>query len=522
MRLLKFNNELVDIDEDTAIGITYQGYDIQTPGERKVAISNNFSIPATSYNLRLVGFAGNPQSLSQTAYDLITCQYYNDNQQLIKNGSVRITKIENKRIYIFVYEKDDFWAQMGQLEWPDFLDEFITWMQAEKSLPSASSPFVGTFQEFIDEYIDADTVTEGLFLPFFISNLSKYEVSGSFLEDTSELWIKYQDGVMSTPALGGHFCIYCKTIFEFIEYKYDVDLSVLSEDYDYNIFEDAVASVMYTPARNISIEYTATGFYFSVDTQGQFLPTKNAEDKNSKSLYDFTKAFFQHFNCLIDKIPTPDLSIKYVIRRFDDITNAPVIDFSGGMSGEPSFKPILENYKQSNYITFSDIYEGGSELTNAKSIVCLNKNIDAGGPDNSIFSIDSYIPGSIVVGGDVVPDLSEPDSFKTFEFFISDTQASVDIKASENADERTASVILYIARSYSLASEYTTIESMVEYPVFYEISKYLTLEQMGQVVFFARYWIKELNGYYFMNKISGYNPQKSNEATRLELIKIPT
>lgn len=517
MRLLKFNNQLVDIDEQTAIGIDFQAYDVAKPGSRKVSVSNNFTIPKTAANMRMVGFAGNPQSIDNSVYDKIVVDYFNDNMQLIKKGSAQVTEV-GERISVLVYEKESFWELMADYLWPDFLVDFISWMQTEKSLPSATSPFVGTFQQFIDGYINT---TEGLILPFFVGNLARYDVGGSFLEDTTKLWLKRNEAGSGETTFGGHWCIYSKTIFEFIESKYGVNLSVTDNTLDYNIFEDAVASVDYVRAGNISIEYTPTGFYFSANASGVFSPEKTTNDKESKSLYDFVNAWFQRYNCIIDKAKTTDGTTKYIVRRFDDITKSPVIDLSGKMSGDYKFKPIIDGIKQTGYIKFSSVYEGGDELTNAKKVTCYNKNIDPGGTDNAIFSIDSYIPGSIVLGGDVVPDLSPNDSLKTFEFFISQGLASTTIKAMEGGDERTANATLQIARTYDLNSEYVTYATMVQYPKAYTIKRWMSLADIYKIVYFARYWIKELNGYFFINKISGYNPQKSQEATTIELIKLP-
>ena len=517
MRLLKFNNQLVDIDEQTAIGIDFQAYDVAKPGSRKVSVSNNFTIPKTAGNMRMIGFAGNPQSIDNSVYDKIVVDYFNDNMQLIKKGSAQVTEV-GERISLLVYEKESFWELMTDYKWPDFLVEFIAWMQEEKSLPSSTAPFVGTFQQFIDGYINT---SEGLFLPFFIGNLAKHEVSSVFIEDTSKLWLKYNAASSPETSFGGHWCIYCKTIFEFIESKYGVNLSVTDNTIDYNIFEDAIASTDYVRAGNISIEYTPTGFYFSANASGVFSPEKTTNDKESKSLYDFVNAWFQRFNCIIDKAKTTDGTTKYVIRRFDDITNAPIIDLSGKRQGDYTFKPIIDGIKQTGYIKFSSVYEGLDELTNSKKISCYNKNIDPGGADNALFSIDTYIHGSVKVGGDVVPDLSLNDSLKTFEFFISQGQASTTVKAMENGVERTANVILPIARTYDLSSEYVTYAQMVQYPKAYTIKRWMSLVDIDKIVYFARYWIKELNGYFFINKISGYNPQKSQEATTIDLVKLP-
>jgi len=282
MRLLKFNNTIVDIDYQTAIGIDFQGYDISDPGKRKISVSNSFTIPATSQNERLIGFAGNPQSLDISVYQPIVVNYWNENKQLIRNGKARITEV-GARISVIVYEKLDFWDLMGNFMWHDFLTEFVTWL----GLPSAASPYSGTFQSFIDQYTDTD---EGLLLPFTIGHLATYSPDElTYLEDTSKLWLKYApEFAVFNIEYGGHFCIYCKSIFEFIEYKYGVDLSVNDTGISNNIFQDAIASQMYVTAPDISISYAAGNYWFIVRGGGAIKDGNTPDDKEGKSLYEFS------------------------------------------------------------------------------------------------------------------------------------------------------------------------------------------------------------------------------------------
>lgn len=521
MRLLKFNGELVDIDDSTAIGIDFQAYNVSEPGSRKIAASNKFTIPRTANNMRIIGFAGNPQSSPTSVYSTMSCEYWNDNVCLIRSGKARVTEVAD-RITVFAFEKPNVFAQMQDVPWPTFQNNFITWLQAEKSLPSAASPFTGTFTDFLSPYLAS---SEGVILPFLIGNLALYDPAegSAYIEDLGSLYLKYQTTVSGEPVrgAGGHFCVYCKIIFEYIEDTYGVDFSVLTGG-SYNIFDDAVAKVMYTPLRNLSIEHTLTGFYFRYDNTGKFLPEDTTDDKAEKTLFDFTKAFFQMFNCLIDRVPSLDGTEKYIIRRMDDIIHAPVVDLSGKISGTPVFSPTLENYNQNNYIKFAGVYEGGNELTGSKKIVCRNLNLDIGSTSDSLFDIEAFIPAGIVAGGDTVLNMSASDSFSLFAFFVSSGNASTTVKSMQEGTEVTAPLILQIAQLYDLNNEYTTLESMVEYPVFYKLKRWLTLGEVNNLVFFARYYIRELNGYFFLNKISGYNPQKSTEPTQLELIKIPT
>jgi hypothetical protein len=521
MRLLKINGQQVDIDEQTAIGIDFQGYDIKEPGSRKVAVSNKFTIPKTANNMRIIGFAGNPQSLSLSVYNAMTCEYWNQNKALIRKGSARVTEI-GERISVFAFEKDSAWTQMQDFSWPAFQSEFITWLQTEKALPSATSPFVGTFADFIAPYIAA---TDGVVLPFLISNLAKYDpLEGeAFVEDLGSLYLKHSSTVGGTlkRGLGGHFCVFCKTIFEFIEDKYGINLSVTDSVLTYNVFNDPVASVMYTPLRNLSIVHTGAGFYFQFDNVGSFLPEDTKIEKEDKTLFDFTKTFFQIFNCLIDQVPFVDGTVQYIIRRFDEIRNAPVIDLSGKISGVPVFSPTIDGYNQNNYIKFSGIYEGGDQLTGAKKIVCKNKNLDVGSPDESLFDIDAFFPAGIVAGGDTVLDISPADTLGYFMFFVSSGNASTTVKSMDEDVEVSAFAILPIAQLYSIDNEYNVFADMVEYPVFYKIKRWLSLLEVDRLAYFARYYVRELNGYFFLNKIKSYNPEKSTEATEIELIKIP-
>lgn len=62
MRILKINGKFADIDEKTAIGIDAQSYDVSNPSGRKVNVSNDFDIPLTSNNQKIIGYINNVQS----------------------------------------------------------------------------------------------------------------------------------------------------------------------------------------------------------------------------------------------------------------------------------------------------------------------------------------------------------------------------------------------------------------------------------------------------------------------------
>lgn len=519
MRLLRINGHKVDIDDNTAIGITYQGYDVKTPGQRKVNVTNTFTIPATSHNLNIFGNANNPQSISKKIYQQNTLDYWVDNQQMIKDSGVRVNSISD-RISLFAFEKPDVWEQTKKVLWSDFVDDFVKWMQDEKGLPSLDNPSTDSFQDFIEPYT---TSTTGIKLPLFFGNLYNYDPDGGelFLEDPNSIYLRYWP-VGKDKADGGHFCVYCKTIFEYIEWKYDVNFLTSGSGKNGNVWDDDIAKSLYIPVRDIGVRIlysgsSITGYYFEQNTDPNFLPLKNQKDKTGKKLYDFINAFFQHLNIIIDEFSNDNI-IR--LARFDDIgEKAEVIDWSGRFSGKPEFIPFINGFKQENYIKFKEKYEEADDFVNSKTITCLNENIDASG---DLFEIDAYVPSFLEINGGVVPDMSTKESFKTFTFLIDSGETSEFINIYNNDDgfELNASFKLQKSALYSLDSEYTLIDSIAKYPRVYNTERWLNINDIHNIEFFRLYWSRELNGSYFLNKISGYNPQKSNAPTKLELIYI--
>lgn len=524
MRILRLNNKEVDIDEKTAIGITFQAYDLKEPGKRKVKNSNKFTIPRTAKNMALIGFAGNPQFTAQDVYGYLYFDYWVDNQQFLKHSKARIEEIE-ERISIFLYEKEDFWDEMKLLKWPQFVSELVLWLQTEKNLPSLTNPFIGNIGVFLYPYINA---TEGLILPLFFSNMYQYtEDEGvTYFEDFQNIWLKYYNNTDANVYHGGHFAVFMKTIFEFIEYKYDVNFITSGGYVAGNLWDDPYALAMYTPIRDIQVQYNYSGgvnngFYFKYE-KGVYMPHEDVQDKEDKSLYDLINSFFQHFNVIIDDVSIGDGSTDAIrLARFDDIEDlAEIVDWSGGLVDLPKFKPLIQGYGRESIIKFSSIYPDGDSLINAKILTSNNQNYD---PTAELFDIDAYIPAYIAITGGVVPDLSIPEAFKTFQFFLSDgfTNDIININISEISDPPLqATAYLQKAAIYSLSGEYNFLDNVVKYPVFYEVKKWLRFNDVKDLQFFKMYYFRELNGCYFINKITGYNPELSKEPVKLELIKI--
>lgn len=523
MRHLYLNKNKVDIDDETVIGITYQSYDFKNPGTRKVKITNTFSIPCTSNNLRIIENAGNPQwfgneinsvQVGCAIYNEMLCDYYCNNEILLKNAKIRIDEISD-RISIFVFEKKDIWEQLKELSWHTFQSELLDYI----------NPPIGN--TYFGDYITQFTLAgANPFLPFFYSNF--YYESGSVQEDEGYITLTI-DPSFSRVQSGGHFCVHVDKIFEFLEYKYGVNFLTTKNQIDIsfnvsgNIFNDPICKKMIIPVRDWYIVRTEPSKWefcpYRLNPKIEYTPHGNIVDKEDKTLHDFVTAFMQHFNIIVDEYEIGSNEI-IILRRFDDIERyANIKDLTEKITGTYKFKPMFADYAQNNYIKWKEIYPNGGANVAQRTLVSKNLNSDV---TKDLFSIDAYIPSVVEYNSNFILNLSTAESFKTFEFLIYNNSKQptqcryYDIIMGTTSD----TLNLHIAQLYSLNSEYQLLERAIKYPKFYTADFWLTIEDVRNLEFFKLYYVRQLNASFFLNKISEFNPEKSKAPTTLELIKI--
>lgn len=334
--------------------------------------------------------------------------------------------------------------------------------------------------------------------------------------------LKYK--TLEGDAQGGHFCLYVKTIFEFIEDNYNVNLLTEGGLLSGNIWDDIIANKLFIPIRNLNVNMQTGNCYFKIDNT-PFLPLKDQKDKADKKVYDFVMSFIKHMNIIKDELY---IGGEKVIRfaRFDDLENiADVVNFSDRFTGVPKFKPRIEGYAQNNLIKFKEFYPEGNELINSKNLVCENLNLDV---ETDLIEIDAYVPSVVEANGESISNMLDKESFKTFTFYISDeytdykiiTNYSDYVQGQTEVGVFTRNDNLQIAKLYDLNSEYNFFSTVISKPRFYEAEKWLTIADIRNFEFFKQYYIQQLNGSYFINKIKGFNPDKSNKPTVLELLRI--
>lgn len=483
MRILKLNNNIVDIDEQTAIGVTLQCYDIADPGKSKFNYTNNFSIPLTSRNKRLINFAGNPQSNNANVYDFLTCDYWVGNRQFIKNGRAFISKISD-RVELTANAKTDIWSTFAETKFNNFIDDFIT-----DILPTAISP--------------ANTLPELLTNENIVLSAYQGTITG---ETPINQYLTYL-GVK-----GGHINFSIKRIFEYIETKYNVNFNV-NTAIDNNAFADTLILSSFVPCPNIAVGVTSeTKYYFYSDKTTAFTSLDVTEANADKTLADFVKLVFQLFNIICEQIGD-----GYECYRFDTLADAQVIELNNFV-GKHTFKPIIDNYNQINYVKYAKLYEGANELHLSKKLSCKNKNIDDSRKD--VITVNAYVPVPINFSGNVYLDLANAEAFNNFMILTNGSSVSVTIHVVIADMDYTSVQNIGIANAINLAGEYNMLNNIIEYPVTYEIKKYVNVVDVNNMRHYARYKLTGYPGFYYLNKISGYNPTKSDEPVTLQFYKI--
>ena len=531
LRLLFINGQKVDIDEQTAIGITYQSYDMKNPAERFVNVSNSFTIPATATNKAIFEYAHLPESLTNKPYEIALCDYWIENELILDKARVQLQSISN-RIELYLYQKNDFWDIIKTQKIDDsfysaLFEYFVAISRQDMEIPTPTNEqYFATFEEFIQPY--TRNTKSGIFLSMFLSN---YFVNTD-IKDTNRAVFLSKDNSQTSRVSGGHLSISIKLFFQFLEWRYNVNFLTSEISIPENIWNDIIVKNIHFPLRNLIVRMPTPDFYCfdyiregegeGIDFQITHPPYKNINTLGDSTIYDIIKTFFLRFNIILDNIEIAGEKV-FRLARFDDIeTKTTPIDYSEKTTGNIKFMPKLEGLAQNNFIKFAGYAPNLPDTTNSLNIVCKNENLL---PKIDFITLNEYTPNVIFQNGWETPllNLTLEDSFKNIVFLIADTVLTEDIQIfafNPGGGANVCTLPLKKAELYELNSEYVLYRKMVEKPKVYEIKKYLSLEDIKKFRFFGLYWFDALGCACYINKISGFNPAKSDAPTTLEVIKV--
>ena len=377
MQLLKFNGNVLDIDDDTVIGIDIQTWDIKDPSSIKINGSNNFSIPKTVTNLSFLGFPGEQYVGSKIIYDSFNFEYSLNNYRII-NGIAYISSITKDRINITMVDKgaSKFWDQAQNIKFTDFEKNYLAFLKEEGNIALSYDTIDLLLADVIGLQSDSPV---GLYLPYFFSNASQdIDVNTNYSQyenaidnsDTYSMLLGLEnipesnyapDRINARFIQTGHLCAYVKHLFYFLE-NYDylnpdtnenikintnfktIDVAGGGNRLPGNVFNQTIAKDIYIPLRNICIIRGNKGDTYNdkfvichssqidtyndnfkfpsglIDDKITYTPLsiKNSDVFKDKTVSDFVKGYVLLTNSMMNiQYDSESMQYGYQIRMFD-------------------------------------------------------------------------------------------------------------------------------------------------------------------------------------------------------------
>lgn len=547
MRILKINGKIADIDEKTAIGIDLQAYDFKEPGQLKVNVSNTFSIPATAHNRLLLGNAGSPSRVNSVVYEKISVDYQVRNTLYITNGAARITSIKGGRINLYVAQRPGFIDEMKAMDLTSFIKNWFD--------NSFANPNFSTFSGFLSSYRDG---SNGVIMPAMIGNHADLpdsddrvvEYIGYFDGTTvkNEITLSIQNDNEGYVSIGGHFCVYVEQLLKHIEQYFGVDLSS-SLNASYNIFKDNVMKALFIPARNITIFTGANEYrlaWINVGGFYRFMPHTDLKPYDGLTVYDFFITTLRLLGCGVELMDSGKFelvrldNINSIATKSDLLPGLPESDFHTNME----YTPAADGYGQQNIIKMAPAKDM-NEYTGARFIQSNNYNTE---PKKDLFTVDAFVPMLYSQGGQFVPDMRNEETYAKITYMRSTgnllpftvngryrvttegdfafyprwvNTSRLEGKYVLSDPNLTWEISLYTPEVYTVASEYNFLDGVVNSPESYKIKRWVTASQLEGFRKIAPYYVPELGRWVFVNKIKGFNPEKSKAPVEFELIKLP-
>lgn len=484
MQRLYINEQIVDIDSGTAVGITLQGFDILDPGKLKTNISNDVSLPKTAKNLNSIGLNSLNFWAENKVYESITIRYYIENE-LIVNGQCYIKEVGD-RIKLVLVTKPKVWDVLKSYYWIDFIKDYSDWLSINHS----------TFPNIINDL----QTNERIKIMLYEGHLFGTK------DNASNITINFAEGLAQRS--GGYLFISIKWVFNFLSYK-------LQFHFDHEVLD---GEDIWIPARSLAIGAVynnlgaQTAFEVKYRAENFKEISENTKDKQNISIYNIIIAY-----CKANNYSIVFTNSSVLIRHFSGLKESSPYDLTPFMSTKlPIFTPILNAYSKANYIYYEKYYAGAIENENSIKLDCQNQNI----PElTTLYTIDkTYFPKVNFFGTYLLMDLKNQDSFDNIVFagFTVGTTV-VNIRYSDNIGASHSQNFSIQQAKQPQPPNFDAYQAMILKPKIYTAWFYLGIDFFRNFDPLRQYYVRHLYGSYYVNKVDGFNP-KSKDPVKLELI----
>ncbi len=548
----------VEIDQETVIAVNFQAYDLNIPEKRLRTFTNTFSIPATVKNLMNLNFPANKnikydQAPARSVYNNILATYQLNNVIIFNKSAIKINSITDNRINISIIENNQNAIGLDLLKsiswdraasaWDSLAAMTLKYLKYNGSynypvLENNSDYYQGTWAQFYNAFIYNNTeIIAGNYLT------NTYNIDGNF--ETIQKLSFYNESAPDEEnnGYGARFSIRIYDVFNALNWYYsnfgntnqiNFVFTIFNGNGLNKLFNNDITDYIFCPSIIIYRSGTGGGgiykwwFEFRSDLATdsiKFAGAQDLTDKPKKTAHDFLMSCCQKFNWIISETVSNDYKSTIKLYRFNDINDfgsSNVVDWSDNFKRVTEFKPFTEAMFRDNYISYKHIFEGSNFRVGAKLIYSNNENLDYEGV---YLNVNGYYPDELTPDGDTLGTsiLAKLNNSKAFEEFVFLRSANIRTTLVTEMVYGTDNVVTYpfvVYRAVISVEDYGLLDTILKYPVVYKIEKWITLEEISKLNFFNQYYIDQLGGSFYINKITGYNPLKSYDATTIELIQI--
>lgn len=539
------NDILVDIDQETAMGVNFTGFSTGNLGNISLSHTNSFTIPLTNHNHKAIGFVDNmnlnTKQVQSSWYGNRGFKMYADGL-LVFTGKVYVDEITDGRINLYVVRDRDF---------ANILQSYTMW--------EATQAIVDVLNDELGEFYGGNatwsnivnfmaTGTHTVWLPYVVGTLNKqYPYSkldseaqthscGNKYEDTDNDDLKERFNlnsenrltteVITNDTVVGDYktgCIYVKL--------YNLITTVLGNlgwqvTFDSNVYTTLVNQFIRMPDIVTYMDLTTYKFSFAANDSYHYKINDPAETSSKKiSFLDLIKYVCQEY-CLL--FNTEGNTVAF--HSIQNITDTTTQHIKINKILTRNF--YIPNVPQQSMITYEALGDG-STLTGGKEIISHNQNIEKGSESTVLFSIKRFLPAYFVYlydDGQVQTNtyaLNTVDPEYNKKFIVVQkvaTQTNYQVKVCRYflGNEYAVYVRLYraINRTVDEMGYWDQFASMCEYPDRVTVTAILNSYEANIFRPWNKISFNTLPGEWLVESISEYNPRLDNPEVKITAVRL--
>lgn len=538
------NGSPIDIDESTAVGITFNGFDFQNAGNIHLSYSNQFTLPLTKANRRAFGFVDsmsvNSATIDTKLYSSFLCRMY-VNGVFILDGKIYVDEISDDRISVYMLSNKDFTDTMKDLNMFDVTKKVVNKLNAEIQ---SSFPNGANFADIVDYMSTAD---ENVWIPYTVGTLFKQypyaktdgegKTVGNLYEDTDNDSDKEQYNIDNETKITTEFITNSvivgnyKSGHIYVKLRYVLETAFslfgFTPVFDSSILESL--NKQFIRMQDIILQKNVIDGSFRFAADNSFLYKiggSSGASSESLSFLDLFKTVCLEW-CLTFDI---DNTKTIHFHTMNDIKDSTVKTYPSGEVKSRSFK--YDGLKKLNWIRY-DKSGDGNAYAGGLQFPCYNDNIEGGSSD--LVNIKRMICGYLAY-------MYEGTSFVNIQTYSLNTSNDSDVNSSfvivqkeegQTPFDVTVQRVVNGQTTIFPTKLYRALQSVAgnsgfwdffskncEYPETITIDVYIKPFELLNFSSFQLARFTGVAGLWYVQKISGWNPRQTSGTVTVSAVRV--